>query len=137
MHNFALWALSSLPSGEWKILQFDNSTALGEVEHALIGKFLASPDVGAPDIHREKTFLFDCQEPIVGDILIANLIFLVLMFEGHAYVTSSESRNGERLAIQDGFVDFLSRGNFDGWQRSIENFERDPMRRPSSFQGLE
>lgn len=45
------------------------------------------------------------------EVVLSHLIHLMLVYEAHCYLLSSEGPSGEMLAIQDGFVYFYGDGD--------------------------
>lgn len=135
--NFSHHVFAWLPAGHWKIVQVDNSTGwIDPVQNSLLGGLLYGSDE-TPDLNRigDRCFLFEFggnkNANENTDLLIANLIFLFLFFELHAYVVSSGSNAGELLGIQDGFVYFSSREkSLSEADVLINNFAQNPTEAP-------
>jgi len=75
-------------------------------------------------------FEFDGRELADGDteLLIANVIYLILLFEGHGYLVSANSKSRECLSVQDGFIYFSSdEKSVAGMEALIQNFEASPL----------
>jgi len=128
---FAEHVAGWLPRGSWKIFQLDNSTSLDAVQAYLFNKLLSGSTYDS-DLEKNKTFLFefgpDGKSNTEAELLIFNLIYLMLLFEGHVQVVSSNSSAGQRLSIQDGFVYFSSReSDISGAETLLRNFECNPL----------
>jgi hypothetical protein len=122
-----------LPRGDWKIVQIDNSNAFSRDEFSLFLGLLFGAEFGR-DLNN-RTFLFQYPNSEGAsydtDLMIANAIFALLLLEGHGYVVSSGSARGERLAVQDGAIQFLSRDeSMSGAEMLLRRFEREPARHP-------
>jgi hypothetical protein len=106
--HLAAW----IPSGEWKILQIDNSTALDPVQNALISSLLFGPREVANMLER-RSFLFeftgDATLDTHSELLICNLIFSLLLFEAHVQIISSFDQGERYLSLQDGFAYLFAR----------------------------
>jgi hypothetical protein len=106
LYNFAQDVASWLPSASWKLLQIDNSTWTSDDEEFLV-KRLLFPSTERTDL--PPTILFEvASRGADEELLLANLIYLFLLFEYYADVVSSDSRNGKHIWICDGFVYFCS-----------------------------
>lgn len=135
LFTFALHVAGWLPRGPWKILQIDNSSSFGVVQASTISRLL--PGLVSPFTTTIQNstclFEFDGQELTDGDteLLIANVIYLFLLFEGHGYLVSANSKSRECLSIQDGFV-YFSAGeeSVAGAETLIRNFEATPLALP-------
>ncbi|SFG43780.1 hypothetical protein SAMN05518865_11256 [Duganella sp. CF458] len=118
-----------LPKGKWKILQIDNSTYLDAVQENFLGQFLRVE--GAERLSETRSLLFEFgaskRQDQKLELLIAQLIFIFLLFECHVHVVSSGSVAGQLLSIQDGFVYFQSREmNVQGAELLLDSFRRNP-----------
>jgi hypothetical protein len=134
--NFSYHSAQWLPKGAWKILQIDNSTGWIDPVQASLFCGLLFGENHTHDINQigSRTFLFEfgSNERInqSTDLLIANLIYVLLLFELHGYVVSSKS-HGKILGLQDGFVYFSSReSGVSGAEILIKDFERNPTLYP-------
>lgn len=80
-----------LPKGDWKIFQVDNSTSLDPDEESLFGGLLFGTKE-IPNLVENNTFMFefggDEDKNDSVELLIANLIFIFLLFECHGYIVS-------------------------------------------------
>jgi hypothetical protein len=125
-----------LPSGAWKIIQFDNSNWFSRVENVFIGSLVAGPSVRADfSSSGRQAILFefgsDADQNANLELLVADVVCAILLFEGHAYLVSSGSTGGECLGAQDGFLYFQSRsGDVSAAESLIEKFRLDPRRIP-------
>lgn len=134
-HHIARW----LPDGKWKIFQIDNSTGwMDPIQASLFGGLLFGAnnhETLDANVRLNRTFLFEFDGTVhakeYAELLIANLIYLFLLFESHGYVVSSGSSSGEILGIQDGFAYFSSHdAKVSGADKLLESFERNPTTRP-------
>lgn len=132
-HHAAGW----LPKGNWKIFQIDNSTGwLDPVQLSLFsGLLFGGEKIRDLNSLESRTFLFEFGKGREDDenteLLLANLMYVFLLFESHGYLVSSGSSTGQRLGIQDGFVYFLSRDpNLSSAEGLLEKFERNPLSAP-------
>lgn len=135
LFTFALHVAGWLSRGPWKILQMDNSSSFGVVQASAISRLL--PGLVSPftTTIQNSTCLFEFsgQELTDGDteLLIANVIYLFLLFEGHGYLVSANSKSRECLSIQDGFIYFSSgEERVAGAEALIRNFEATPLALP-------
>lgn len=122
-----------LAEGAWKILQIDNSNSLDLMQDLAIGRLVFGPD-HRTGIGEDKTILFEFggreEEDRNTELLIVDLIFAFLLFEGHCYLASS---GGARmsLGLQDGFVYFAGpKKAITSAQEVIDNFSCAPMTAP-------
>jgi hypothetical protein len=132
-----------LPSGIWKLLQIDNSTTLDICESNLFCKLVGIDDFikFSEEIHC-RTFLMETSRNTTlhayENASLTNLIYTLLLFECHAYIISSESRNGERIGIQDGFAYYISRQNdFFDIENSMKHLQSNPLASPRWVVNLE
>jgi hypothetical protein len=132
--SFSQHAAGWPPKGEWKMLQIDNSTCLDAVQENFIGRLLFGPEyVGR--LNDSRNFLFEFGKSWTDDrnteLLISDLVFSFLLFEAHGYFVSSNSNDGARLGIQDGFAYFSARDkDIHGTNTLLENFARNPLMSP-------
>lgn len=104
-----------LSRGAWKLLQIDSSTGwMDPVQTGLFGGLLFGGEhSSALDQRPERAFLFEFDQAKRRnddiELLIANLIFVLLLFGLHGYVVSSDDESGRILGIQDGFAYFGTR----------------------------
>ena len=98
-----------LSKGSWKILQIDNSSYFFADQSLLLSSLLLGPSQCA-NLTEHRTFLFEFgdnqDENFQTEVVLAHLINLMLVYEAHCYLLSSEGSAGEMLAMQDGFVYF-------------------------------
>lgn len=133
--NFSYHMAGWLPKGDWKIFQIDNSTCLDAVQLSFVEGLLFGSAKGEK-LNNNRTILFkfgiDENGNKENELLIANLIYVFSLFECHAYLVSSNSREGERLAVQDGFAYFsASEKNIHGAKALLENFSKKPLKFPN------
>jgi hypothetical protein len=120
--------VSWLPTGCWTLVQMDNSNVLDRDEISIFSKLFSQYD----GTLEKRTYVIESGESTEAQrdsaFLIANMIFLLLLFEGHAYVTSSGAVNGEILGLQDGFAYFIARQscNLSRADQIVRDFERAP-----------
>ncbi|MBC3907901.1 hypothetical protein [Undibacterium umbellatum] len=131
--NFATHVVSWLPKGKWKIFQIDDSNCLDSMQIILIQILLFG--AGKLDRNLPRTFLFEFSEDKEinnkTELLIANLMHLFLLFEGHAYIVSEGGIAGQCVAVQDGFVYFSCRDKeLDGAACLLKRFERNRLASP-------
>ena len=93
-----------------------------------------SDDVTLSDL---RTLLFEFGDSPkhnqLTELLIANVLFLLLLFEAHAYLVSSGAQEGEFLGVQDGYIYFIARHTqkLESAQTLINQFEQNPRISPS------
>lgn len=135
LFNFALHVAGWLPKGSWKMLQIDNSSSFGVIQAAAISRLLPGWVNPSSTAIQNSSCLFEFSGPELADsdteLLIANVIYLFLLFEGHGYLVSANSKSRECLSIQDGFV-YFSSGNEDmaGADTLVRDFEASPLALP-------
>jgi hypothetical protein len=133
--NFAYHVAGWLPKGKWKLFQVDNSTAFGVAESALLSYLLPNLVSTSSSEIQHNTYLVEFGASRLQDnhseLVLANVIYLFLLFEGHGFLVSASSNNQECLSIQDGVVYFsytdkkISRAN-----ELIRDFEHAPLKLP-------
>jgi hypothetical protein len=142
LYIFAQHVAGWIPSGDWKIVQVDDSTSLSFDETlsitTVLGENYVSPKLTSI---RRTTFLakFDLgvEKKLVTELRLFNLIHLLLLFKCHAEFVSSGCNAGQFLSIQDGFVYFMG-----GEEKSMVNdcdineFENEPTRSPKWIRDL-
>lgn len=114
LYCFSQHVAGWLSKGDWKILQIDNSTSLDAIQGNFVGRLLfGSENLLNLNLVDNSSFLFEFghnkNENKNTEVLISNLIYAFLLFEGHVQVASSGNSEGQCLSIQDGFVYFISR----------------------------
>jgi hypothetical protein len=125
-----------VPRGAWKIIQFDNSNWFSRVENVFVGGLVGRPTASVDfSSTKRSAILFefgaDADQNANLELLVSDLVYAILLFEGHAYLTSSGSAGGECLGVQDGFLYFQARtADIPGAVSLIEQFRRDPMCTP-------
>jgi hypothetical protein len=126
-YTFAQHVAGWLPHGDWKLLQIDNSNSFNPVQLALIRSLLSGPNWRG-DLISQRSFIFEFTGEIESDsnveLIICNLIFAFLLFEGHAQVISSAAAAHRYISIQDGFAYLMSMNDESAANSLIENFER-------------
>jgi hypothetical protein len=136
LYVFAQYVAGWLPRGSWKIFQIDNSTSFDVSEAHLFCHMVGIEDyIKFKEDMNFRTFLFESGDDdfldIASEFMIADLIYLFLLFQCHGYVVSSGSFGGERIGVQDGFAYFSTRvGGVSHVERSINDFYRNPLMSP-------
>jgi hypothetical protein len=98
-------------SGNWTVLQFDNSTFPSADEVAVFERLLLRGERWNP--LEERSFVLkggDAEDPSRKTTLVL-LIYASLMFCWHVHVVSERSALGKRLALMDGVVHFFGDRN--------------------------
>ncbi|WP_409525035.1 hypothetical protein [Nitrincola sp. MINF-07-Sa-05] len=93
-HRLAQWVIS----GNWTLLQVDNSTSPTEDEIAVFEKLIFNGEQSW-DVAEQRTFLLEGAERLSTLVL---LIYFALLFTWHIHLASEASLEGRRLALQDG-----------------------------------
>lgn len=119
-----------LAKGSWKILQIDNSSSFFADQSLLLSSLLLGPSQSV-NFTEHRTFLFEFGESQNEDsqteVVLAHLINLMLVYEAHCYLLSSEGSAGEMVAIQDGFVYFYGgRSRLAQAEKMLSEFELAP-----------
>jgi hypothetical protein len=132
--SFAQYIAGWLSPGRWKIFQIDNSTALDFAQAEALTRLLKNAGRDY-DLLTDRTFLFEfCENEERNqkqELLIADLIFMMLLWEAHAQFVSSTNAAADYLSIQDGFVYFCS-GDEERVQKTpLEAFEKNKRGAPS------
>jgi hypothetical protein len=97
-----------LPIGNVRLLQFDYSTSLSLTENLLLSRWLFGTSKN--EIFPNTSHILLQQQSAEGrviDVVIAQIIDLLLLFECHAEFVSADSSNTQILSIQDGYVYFV------------------------------
>ncbi|MGG1948393.1 hypothetical protein AB1286_26900 [Trinickia sp. NRRL B-1857] len=136
LYVFSQYVAGWLPGGSWKIFQVDNSTSLSVDESYLFCRLVGIENYiefseGMPC----RTFLLESADGFDLDLsfnlMMANIIYIFLLFEGHGHLVSSGSRSGEKIGVQDGFVYFSSgREGLSRAKQSMADFESNPLMLP-------
>lgn len=106
---FCQTIVSWLPKGQWRILQINNFNNFQAPAEFQLARTLLGPDVRLGGVVGKTVLIENAEQPIdASDLLVADLIYLFLLHEGHADLVSSDSIHGEYIGIQDGFVYFYS-----------------------------
>jgi hypothetical protein len=117
-----------LPKGEWKLLQFDSSNLCECDRTSMVERLLFGSRREIVDLAEVRSVLFQFsgpeQENNAQELLVKNLIFAILLLEGHAYVVSSQSTDGQVLGLQDGVAYFLSRKSTSSAEMLLQTFEQ-------------
>ena len=130
LHVFAQHVAGWLPSSRRKLIQIDNSSAISADEAALLNLILCGDYFGGPSTDAKSILIDSSDGGSQADFLLAHAIFLLVMFEQHAFIVSSESKDGEVIAVQDGAVILSSRTQvrLGVW---LGDSRRDPLELPS------
>lgn len=96
-------------SGEWTLLQVDNSTSPTDDELRVFEKLVLA---GQQEwrIGNQRTFLFEGSSDSESQSLKTTVVLLIhfaLLFGWHVHLASEASLHGHRLALQDGVVYFF------------------------------
>jgi len=142
LFTFALHVAGWLPKGPWKMLQIDNSSSFGVVQASAISRLLPGLVEQCGTSIQHSTCLFEFGEQEITDsdteLLVANVIYLFLLFEGHGYLVSANSKSRECLSIQDGFIYFSSgEESIAGADALIQNFEASQLTLPKWATAME
>ena len=139
-YAFAQYLAGWIPSGEWKLLQIDNSTSMDPVQQALVSSLLFGPTEIANLLER-RSFLFeftgDATFDVASELQLCNLIFSFLIFDAHVQIVSS-SGNAERyLSLQDGVAYLIARDiKMAGAEILLKTFGENPGVSPSWIQEI-
>jgi hypothetical protein len=85
---------------------------------------------------RERTFLFEFGDQRSAnddlELLIANLIYVFLLFGSHGYVVSSNTVTQRLLGVQDGTIYFCSRHEDDllAGEAVVKAYAQNPLASP-------
>jgi hypothetical protein len=138
LYTFARHVAGWLPSGDWKLIQVDNSTSLNVITAAPIARLLYADDqLHSPDDVNRASIKFafgsDRRKNAATEILVSELIYYFLLLECHVQVVSSACQDGQFLSIQDGFVYFkFGRGDLARQTSELlRSFEASPEQWPS------
>jgi len=127
---FAQHIAGWIPKGDWKILVTDCSNSLSRDESLLVSQGAVGHDLGGA-FNRFFRFGLDEDQSFEIDVMIANIIFLFLLFEGHAYLTSSSSKMFQILGIQDGYAYLYAKDlQLSRAEELLKNFEYNPRSVP-------
>lgn len=136
--NFCQHVAGWLPSGDWKIFQIDNSTGWMDPVHASMfyGLLHGSDFLSKIDYPEKRSYLFefsqDKRQMMNQELLLANLIYVFLLFESHGYIVSSGSQQGQVIAIQDGVIYMASRnGNAIDAKKILKSYSENPSKSPN------
>lgn len=127
---FAQHVVAWLPNGDWKILVTDNSNSPTKDEDILLHRgLLSSPQKGA--FNALFRFNVDSEDAFETNIALAHAVFLLLMFEGHAYLTSSNSTELQILGIQDGYAHLYAGDlKISEAEKILDGFNQNPLATP-------
>jgi hypothetical protein len=140
LFNFAQHVAGWIPKGHWKLVQFDNSTSLSTDEAYFLVSGLNKGEE-AIDVEQCRSFLFEFTDEwelnTAKELTIANVLFLVLMFQCHGYVISSSSRTGRYIAFQDGFVYFYGEeSDTEEAALMVRSLAREPLKNAQWVQDI-
>lgn len=134
LYNFSQHIAGWMVGKEWVIFHIDNSNVMDFIQQDLLGRIVDNFDrkfVFDPG----NSILFESSEnELVGQrnsLLISNLIYLFLLFEGHAQFVSSQSGKEGFISVQDGFVYFQFGRDGGRFFPPIQDFEVNRLRAPS------
>lgn len=134
LYSFAQHIAGWLPKGQWKMLQIDNSNAMDFAQTEFLRRSQADSQ-RAVNPQTDKTFLFEFDGSEKAnqsqELLISDLIFMFLLWEGHGQFVSSTNLAAEYLSIQDGFVYFCSNERIRVNQNPVAIFEKNRRGAPS------
>ncbi len=136
--NFCHHVVNWLPKGGWKLFQIDNSTGwMDPIQLSLFaGLLLGENNQLSYNQNTDRSIFFEFGEGEVKnaytDLLIANLTFVFLLFNSHAYIVSSGSIGGELIAVQDGYVYLISDTNLVG-VRELKSKKNDKFLTPPEW----
>lgn len=111
LYVYSLHLAGWLPRAQWKILGFDRSTLLPPHEAAMVARLLiGSFDFSALEECNAYLFEFSGAEDrdYAEQLTIAAAVYASLLFECHAYVTTSNRDTPHYLGLQDGETFFFT-----------------------------
>lgn len=117
---------------QWVLVQFDNSSWLMSDQLAVFGAFLNEDS--HPLREKTNTILFEigseAQLSLRQQVIISHFIFLISLFDSHAYLASPGAVNGRYLGVQDGFAYLLAKEGSDddvkGFAKELANLKENP-----------
>ena len=125
---FSMHLARWLPRGDWVVVCFDNSTLFSRDEELLIDSVsLCGEGQTYWPILLNGSKEVDEQFMLVQ---LSNLIFLLIIFEAHAQVVSSESKSGDMIDIFDGTVLLSARRAFELTDSWLGDPNRAPLQLP-------
>jgi hypothetical protein len=134
LYNFSQHIAGWFVGKEWVIFHIDNSNVTDFIQQELLGRIVGNFD---------QKFLFEPGNSIIFEpsedefsgqrtsLLISNLIYLFLLFEGHAQFISSQSGKDGFISVQDGFLYSQFGQNGGNFFPPIQDFEKNRLRAPS------
>ena len=116
------------------MFQIDNSSYLNAPQAYTFSRLLFGTDEPINFV-KNGTFLFEFNKGLNLDryteVLISNLIHLFLLYECHGQIVSSDPQSRRILAINDGFIYFISEA--DGLLKAetlMNRFASNPLKLP-------
>lgn len=135
LFNFSHHVASWLPSGEWKLVQLDNSSGwIDPAQVSLLASLMSiasNPQILNSSSRNAVLIEFHGESCVQSELTVGNIIFALLLFKLHAHIVSSGGNAGVLLSIQDGFVYFS--GTDSDTRRSesiVANFLANPCSYP-------
>jgi hypothetical protein len=122
---FCQTIISWLPEGVWRIIYINNATVLNAAEELHLARILYGSKAEAGNKINPCLIIENDSGDVSAesDFFIVDIMYALLMFEGHAHIVSSGSSNHECLSIQDGFVyAYSSRDRVSSFEYVISNF---------------
>jgi hypothetical protein len=134
LYVFAQHIARWIPPGDWKIFRIDDSTTLSPDQAFVVWRMLFG-QIDYSEWSDHRTFLFEFGNPAEDaheDLLLNNVMYFFLLFEGHCEIVSSSCADGKSLSLQDGYAYFASRNNVDlvNARALLQTFEEAPLRKP-------
>lgn len=121
LFGFCKWVIDWLPDGDWTMFNVDNIGEFCRYDQASLFYSLVGRNC---DTEKEKgTFIVDTSDDAISSkFTLCNLAFIVLMFESHAQIVSSNFHDGRWIILHDGFVYFYSATDITPIKNTIEGF---------------
>lgn len=126
--NISQYAADWLPRSDWKLVQLDNSNYFNPVQSEFIASLLFETDMPVNMNRAEySSFLFEFGDDTAlnnsTELLIANLVFLFLLFGCFVSIVASKGTVGQILGLSDGVIYLYSNdNNVSGADRLMEQF---------------
>jgi hypothetical protein len=131
LYCFAAYIAGWLPKGQWKLFQLDNSQGFSAYDAFFFGRLLfGSAQIPNLNLSGNSTFLFEFGQGHDVDndteLLITNLIYVFLLFQGNGQIISSGSLNKQYLSLRDSVVYFVSKDKAKtGAVDLLKNYQND------------
>lgn len=130
LYCFSLHVAGWMPQGKWRLFQIDDATVFDIDEIIFTSRLIGANSLQL--LERRALLFSQNQDQVSSSISIAHLIYAFLLFEGHGYMVSSQSSNGEVICVQDGEITFCSnKADVAGAQLLVETFEASPSKSPN------